>query len=234
MHVLIARNGDNWATWMREGPGLAWSPIEDDRRLEPVVDAALEFAFKVKPAIEITFSTQQVTDVVVAESVRSLDAITLDVAISILCREGRFNTADDRFAEVSRAPHRRALSSGIYTVFRPHLLREKVRAWFEGDGWHTFMPPRPHRNEAAAPPWERMLLTRFGEGWEARTLYPAGFPTYQPGPVVSDEMAAKRLSRMPQSKSAVRRAQHQANAERFRREAEERRTLREGGQIASE
>jgi len=58
----------------------------------------------------------------------------------------------------------------------------------------------------------------------------ANFPEFRDGPIVSPEQAARRLSKLPRNKSALKRAQRAANHERFRAEAAERARQREAAQ----
>ena len=234
MHFLIARHGGEYryAAWLREHPTVAWSPIANANRLEPVVEQTLAFMFKPNITADLTFSTrlaEQVTADLI-EMPEQLATGAIGCEIEVLCREGRLEGPDDRWARVRRLYRSPELFSfGVPAdVFRPQTLKAEIAGWFESQGWHTFGAPRPHRSETVAPHYPRELLVRHGDDWRARHLAPSSFPAFRPGPVITAEQEAKRLSKMPMHKSAVRRAKHQENDARFKAEAAERRALREG------
>lgn len=231
MHILIAALPEHrWTLWKREHD--TWSVLLDKaNRLQPVVDQALDVMFKPNATTDLTFSTRP-AEAVMADMIKTPEALAtgaLGCEIEVLCREGRLEAKDDRWARVRRLHGRmEPFSLGVPAdVFRPQTLKAEILNWFEKEGWHTFGPRRPGRQESVAPPYGRELLVRHGDDWRARQLCPADFPRFQPGAVISAVDEAKRLSKLPQSKSATRRAKQQANLERFRKEAAERAALRE-------
>ncbi len=156
---------------------------------------------------------------------RSLDVV-------ILVPEGRFSdNPGDRWAWLHRPPRNRLWCSGLNSAFRPQALRQQIIEGFFGfdqrdeSVWKSFVGGK---HGVDRPSHRRELWVR--PGFRARALCADGFPEFKPGPIVTDAQAARRISRLPQTKSAVRRAQHAANAEKFKREADERRALR--GEVA--
>jgi len=234
VHVLIARRDYSdykWGVWFREAPGLPWSPHSLGGRLEPEVDAAVALAFKTKPPMSLTFDTRaiEVASTDVAETPDDLGEIAVNVDATILCREGRLPGPDDRWAEVHRNANHIELWSGLDWVFQPRGLQEKIKGWFEANYWESFGPPTRHKPHSQPLPYERMLIVRPNDFWQARQLAARSFPAFNPGPVLSEAAQAKRLTKLPQSKSALRRQKHAEAHIRIRAEAAARAALREQG-----
>jgi hypothetical protein len=177
----------------------------------------------------MTFSTRQVDAVTTHLTLGGPAKVDMNVQIDALMREGRFE-GDDRWAIVTRqARTGQVWSLGLHSTFRERTLKDRILRWFEDAGWHTFGAPRPGRQESVAPPWERELYVRHGGAWRARQLAASDFPVFRPGPIIPPEQEAKRFSKLPQNKSAVKRAKHAENHQRFRAEAAERARLRGEG-----
>jgi hypothetical protein len=178
MHTLVAALPEHcWTLWQREDN---WSVVvAKSNRLQPVVEQALNIAFAPNVTADLTFSTRPV-DVVIADLIEAPEQLATGAPgcwLHALCREGRLNTSDDRWASVQRQhTSTDVFSIGLDSVFRPQTLRAQVDGFFESQGWHTFAPPRPHRNESVAPPWGRELLVRHGNAWRARQICPSAFP----------------------------------------------------------
>ena len=228
MHILVAKLGDRWGSWHRAVSALPWTPISSDHRLQSLAESAIDCAFKTKPAMDFTFSDRQfdVVSADLAEVPEYLAAVMRNIAYTILCREGRLDTPLDRWAAIHRPANSTEMLTGLDFVFQPQTLKKKIAGWFDGE-WYTFGAPRPHRQEATAPPYGRELLVRHGDEWLARQISPDSFPAFRPGPVVTPEMAAKRLSKLPMHKSAARRLKHAENLTRYRAEAAARQALRD-------
>jgi hypothetical protein len=232
MHVLIARRDYSdfkWGVSFREAPGLPWSPHSMGGRLEAEVDAAIKLAFSTTPAMALTFSTRTVEDTTATfvEAPADLGMIPPNFSVEILCREGRLED-HDCWCSVTRSPGCAELWSAVDFRFRPQQLRERIKGWFASQHWESFGPPTRSKPHSQSLPYERALLVRHGSEWRARAICPPGtFPVLRDGPVITPEAEAKRLAKLPQNKSAVRRARHAENAARFRREAAERAALRE-------
>ena len=162
---------------------MPWSPIGEQRNLEPVVDDTVDYAFKIKPAMDLTFSTRQVGDVSgnLAERPEDLAQVDLGVEIDGLMAEGRFD-GDDRWALVMRQARTGHLwSLGLHGTFRERALKDRIKKWFEDQDWRSFGPPNPRYPQAVPPPWHRELYVRHGEAWRARLLAPNDFPIFRPG-----------------------------------------------------
>ena len=97
MHFLIARHGGEYryAAWLREHPTVAWSPIANANRLEPVVEQALAFMFRPNVTADLTVSTrlaEQVTADLI-EMPEQLATGAIGCEIEVLCREGKTRRA---------------------------------------------------------------------------------------------------------------------------------------------
>jgi|KBSSwiStaDraftv2_1062776.scaffolds.fasta_scaffold03470_10 hypothetical protein len=233
MHVLIARQDYadfKWGASFREAPGLPWSPHSMGGRLEPEVDAAIKLAFSTTPPMVLTFSTRTVEDTTATfvEAPADLGMVPPNFSVEILCREGRLEELTDCWCSVTRSPGRADLWSNVAFRFRPQLLRERIKNWFQSQHWESFGPPTRNKPHSHPLPYERTLLVRHGAEWRARAICPPGtFPEFRDSPAITPEQEAKRLSKLPQNKLAAKRARHAENAVRFRREAAERAALRE-------
>jgi hypothetical protein len=112
-------------------------------------------------------------------------------------------------------------------IFQPRSLKSSIVGYFGFDDertWKSFVGGKAGIDR----PTPRMRELWVRPTWRARQIA-EGFPEFRSGPVVTPAMAANRLAKTPQGKAATRRARHAENAERFRREAEQRRALREEG-----
>lgn len=234
MHVLVARRGGEfrYGAFVREHATGDWSMFASGNRLQAVVEEALALTFKPNIAADLTFSTRS-SEVVMADLIETPEQLATGARgcrVEVLCREGRFDTPDDRWASVYRGPAGREIYCfGLDSVFRPQTLKAQIEGWFESAGWASFGPPRPNRGDPTPPPWPRELLVRRGDEWSARRICPDSFPQLREGPVVSAEQQARRLAKLPQSKAAARRLKHQENDARFKTEAAERARQREEG-----
>jgi hypothetical protein len=186
MHVLIAALPEyRWTLRLREHPSVPWSiRLAKANRLQPVVEEALNAVFAPNVKADLTFSTRPIEEVSgdLIEAPERLATGAVGCMVEVLCKEGRHEGADDRWAHVRRLHGRmEPFSFGLDDVFRPHVLRAEIEKWFSAEGWASFGPPRPHRNEAGAPPYGRELLVRHGDRWRARLITPGSFPAFRPG-----------------------------------------------------
>jgi hypothetical protein len=234
MHVLFCKSGDKWSVYTGEHATIGWSLVHSGNALRQAVDASFAYGF----SGALTYSERQADEVAadVAEEPEQLAGVDSALDLTILAPERRWPT-DDRWQTILRDGRRFWSPGSGFIGFRQQVpfesvLKEQVLSGFFGfnnpnepNYWRTFMPAqkgvsRPHR--------PRELYLR--PAWNARELAPQSFGEFRPGPVVTPEMAAKRLAKMPQNKSAARRLKHQQNAERFKAEAEER--ARQRGEVA--
>jgi hypothetical protein len=233
LHVLTCKSGDKWAVSVREHISVTWSLAYSGIVLRTAIDASFAHGF----GHLWTFSERQFDEVAadVAEEPEQLPGVDPAVSIEILAPEGRF-ADDDRWATLMRVQGRSDLFvHGTFKGFRlgapfEAVIKDKVLTGFFGfdrqdQYWRTFMPPK--LNETVdRPHFKRELYIR--PTWVARQI--ANFPEFRDGPIVSPEQAARRLSKLPRNKSALKRAQRAANHERFRAEAAERARQREAAQ----
>lgn len=241
MHTLIAKDGDKWAVYAREHESVAWSRVEITNVLRSAIDVSLDGAdltktlwtFSECPASEamahlLVDHPEQTLNI---EELRAYVEVCVDrsLDIAILVPEGRFaDNPGDRWASMHRPPRSHLWSAGLSATFRPQTLRHQLLEGFFGfdqpdeQTWKSFAGGK---HGVDRPTHRRELWVR--PAWRARALCPEAFPAFKPGPVITPEMEAKRLAKMPQTKSAVRRAQHAANDARFKAESAARRAARE-------
>ena len=226
--ILCRANADQGSRWVSVVGG------PDEWRIEAVYGTLEQAVERVKShfAHDWTFTDRPFDDAIKTYAAGPDDLVKLGLNshATILCPEG--GGIVNRYATVHRVPLTAAfVAAGFDGKFRPQALGDRVAEWFARQHWRSFVPPKPiERREPVSqqthrPAHTRELLVRHT--WAAREIAPEAFAPLHLGPVVSAEQAARRISKMPQTKSAVRRAKHAANAERFRAEAEERARQRE-------
>lgn len=229
MHTLVCRLEDKWAVLLREHPTVDWSLTRKENLLRTALDASLKLDLLTH---NWTFSERQAADVIanIAEEPEQIAAVDPRLSIVVLSPEGRFEP-DDRWATMRRLPGVALWTNGLSDLFRPKALQAQIEEFFGIDTilddrkWKTFVGGK---HGIARPTHLRELWIR--PAWRARQLCPSDFPPVKLGPIISPEIQEKRASKMPQNRSAVRRAKHAENDRRFKAEAAERARLR--GEVA--
>jgi hypothetical protein len=234
MHTLLCKQGDRWVILRRDHETVAWYLLHKGAigRLRETVEASLDL----DPLTHTWTFSEREADVVMAnlaEDPSEIPHVDRLLNIEAYTREGRFDDDSDRLATLHRSPGEVWVwTSGLAEVFRPKDLRKQILNYFGFDSddrhaeqrWKSFIPGK----HGVDRPWNlRELWVRLT--WRARELCADAFPAFKPGPVITVEQQAKRLAKLPMHKSAVRRAKHQDNLQRFRAESEARAALREQG-----